>query len=475
MARSEWLTRPVGELAAHVRSGEVTSRELVEAALEQIEAKRHLNAFTYVDAEAALAAADAVVPGDPRPFAGVPIAIKDLTPVAGQPLTNGSDLFGDYRAPEDAYAVRRLREAGFIFVGRTNTPEFGLMGVTEPRRFGASRNPWNPERTPGGSSGGAAAAVAGGMVPIATATDGGGSTRIPAACCGLVGLKPSRGRISHGPALGDSIYSNHGVVTRTVLETAQLLDVMAGYEPGDATWAPPPAEPFAVSAVQAPPRLRIALMTHSPSGTVVDAECVAAAVGAARQLADLGHSVEEAAPPDLRAEQFGEAFRAIFGANVIATRIAAGEAIRGRAARPGDVEAVTWHYHERVRQTPTPEYIGAVVTAQAWTRRIVRFWDDYDLLLTPAMGQRPLPVGHVNPDGADPLAELQKMARFSPFTAAWNLTGQPAIALPFAVAADGLPAGVQLVGPPLADGLLLSVGAQLEAAGGWNRPLGPVA
>ncbi len=209
----ELLFKSAFELAALVRSGELRSRELVEASLAQIEALQpELNAFVHLDPEGALQTADAVEAGDERPFAGVPIAIKDTAPVKDMPFTMGSDLFGDFIPPHDAFVVRRLREAGFVIVGKTNMPEFGILPVSEPRRFGPARNPWDTDRTPGGSSGGAAAAVAAGMVPLAHGSDGGGSLRIPAACCGLVGLKPSRGRVSRGPDQGDDFLVSDGVL-----------------------------------------------------------------------------------------------------------------------------------------------------------------------------------------------------------------------------------------------------------------------
>src|SRR5947199_30797 len=271
-AAADLLFRPVTELGDLVRKGEVTSRELVEASLERIEALNPtLNAFVAVDGERALAAADAFGPGDERPFAGVPLAIKDLSPVEGLPLTFGSDLFGDFRPPNDSYLVRRFREAGFVIVGMTNMPEMGIVPTTEPRRYGAARNPWDTSRTTGGSSGGSGAAVASGMVPIAHATDGGGSTRIPAACCGLVGLKPARGRISLGPDVGEHLTTVAGCLTRTVGETAAVLDVLAGYEPGDASWAPPPAEPFARTAQREPGRMRIGFTLKPPIDAPVDA------------------------------------------------------------------------------------------------------------------------------------------------------------------------------------------------------------
>src|SRR5918993_4141761 len=246
---SELLFRPAPELAELIRSGELTSVELVGAALERIEALQPtLNAFLHLDAEGAIAAAEQIRADDPRPFAGVPIAMKDTTSVAGMPYTMASDMFGSLVAGRAAFVPRRIRDAGFVLVGKTNMPELGILPVSEPRRFGAVRNPWDTDRTPGGSSGGAAAAVASGMVPIAHGSDGGGSIRNPASCCGLVGLKTTRGRISRGPDLGDDFLVVDGTLTRTVAETASLLDILAGYEVGDVAWAPSPSEPFATAA-----------------------------------------------------------------------------------------------------------------------------------------------------------------------------------------------------------------------------------
>src|SRR5918998_1027519 len=248
MSATDLMLKPVPELAALVRGGEIGAREMVSAALERIgDLDDRVNAFVEVDAERALAAADAIQPGDERPFAGVPIAIKANTPVAGLCMNFGSKFLAGHRPDHSAYLVRRLREAGFVVVGTTNMPEFGILPTTEPRHTGPTLNPWDTGRTPGGSSGGAAAAVAAGMVPIAHGNDGGGSIRIPAACTGLVGLKTSRGRVSRGPDLGDSFLVSDGVLSRTVAETAQLLDVLAGYEVGDATWAPRPPEPYTLS------------------------------------------------------------------------------------------------------------------------------------------------------------------------------------------------------------------------------------
>ena len=294
-AATDLLFRPVSELAGLVRSGEVSSRELVEASLERIEAlDGDVGAFTALDADRALEAADAVAPGDERPFAGVPMAIKDLfTPVAGIPQSQGSNLFPNFVPDYDTAVTRRFKEAGFIVVGVTKAPEFGILPVTEPTRFGPAHNPWDLDRTPGGSSGGSGAAVAAGMVPVAHASDGGGSIRIPAACCGLVGLKPSRGRISVAPELGDSFLTTNGVLTRTVAETAQLLDILAGYELGDATWAPPPAEPFATAAAREPGKLKIGVTTTPPLQSEIDPAHLAVVEDTVALLESLGHTVEQ--------------------------------------------------------------------------------------------------------------------------------------------------------------------------------------
>jgi amidase len=469
---TELLTRSALDIAALVRSGEVRSRELVEAALAQIEANSALNAFTFVDAEAALAAADAIQPGDPRPFAGVPIAIKELNAVAGQPFTMASDIFGDFHAPQDSYTARRLRDAGFVLIGRTSSPEFGIVPTTEPRRFGPTRNPWSLDHSAGGSSGGAAAAVAAGILPVAQGSDGGGSLRIPAACCGLVGLKPSRGRVSPGPDLGDNMLSSNGALTRAVADAAHLLDVMAGYEIGDATWAPPPTEPFA-SALTRPPRsLRIAFTTISPLGTSVDPACVNATHDAAQLLASLGHTVEEAAPPAWQAAaELEPAFNAVYAAG-IASGVRAGARATGRAPSPELVEPLTWMFYELGMRTTSAELLEAIGALQQHTRRLVAFFSAYDVLLTPALAQRPLPIGHLNTQSSDPAAEWRKAALFTPFTPIFNATGQPAISLPLYHGEDGLPLAVQLVGPPLGEALLLSLAAQIEAAQPWagRRP-----
>src|SRR3954469_10144202 len=262
---SDLLFKSALELARMVREGEVSATELVEASLDRIvEVDGEINAFTSVDAEGARAGAAAIEPGDDRPFAGVPTAIKELAPLAGFPMTGGSDLFGDFVPDYDSFVVRRIKEAGFVIMGKTSAPEFGIVPVTEPRRFGPTRNPWHTSRTPGGSSGGAAAAVAAGMLPVAHGSDGGGSIRIPAACCGLVGLKPARGRISRGPEQGDDFLVTDGALCRTAADSAAMLDLLAGYEPGAPPWAPPRPEPFSSTVARPPGKLRVAMTTEPP-------------------------------------------------------------------------------------------------------------------------------------------------------------------------------------------------------------------
>jgi amidase len=466
------LTRPALELAGLIRDGQVRARELVDAALAQADARRDLNAFTLLDAEGALATAEAIGPGDQRPFAGVPIAIKELNSVAGQPLTMASDIFGDFRPGYDDYTVRRLRNAGFIPIGRTAAPEFGIVPVTESRRFGPTRNPWNRDHTPGGSSGGAASAVAAGILPVAQGSDGGGSIRIPAACCGLVGLKASRGRISAGPDLGDSFLSVNGALTRTVADSAALLDVLAGYEVGDATWAPPPTEPFAVMAARSPKSLRIAMLTESPIGTPVQAESARAVADAAKLLGELGHTIEEAIPPGWESSELTPYFMVLWAGGIAGlTRWGAG--VTGRQPAPELVEPLTWMFYEQGIAISAADYVGATAGLQSHARRLIAFFESYDALLLPALAQRPLRIGELDTSGPDPMAEFQKAAVFTPFTPVFNVSGQPAISIPLFQGSDGLPLAVQVAGPPLGEGMLLQLAAQLEAAHPWasRRPV----
>jgi amidase len=465
---AELLFRPAGELAELVRGGELSSRELVEGCLDRIEALNgDLNAFVHVDAEGALAAADAVGAGDKRPFAGVPIAIKDTAAVAGMPYTLGSDAFGDFVPPHDAFVVRRLREAGFVIVGKTNLPEFGILPVTEPRRFGPTRNPWDTDRTPGGSSGGTAAAVAAGMVPLGHGSDGGGSIRIPAACCGLVGLKPSRGRISRGPEQGDDFLVQDGVLTHTVGETAALLDVLAGYEPGDATWAPPPPQPFATAAGREPGRLRIGVTTTAAIDAPLDPLCERAVRDAAELLGSLGHAVEEVEAPWV-GQDLLEVFTLVFG-TPIAMGLFFGAQVTGREPAEEMVEPLSWTIWNGIRRRNALDYLLARTQLGAFTRAIVALWNDYDVVMTPALAQRPVRIGEIDACSAEPWDDFRRSGQFTPYTAIFNVTGQPAISLPLFHGEDGLPLCVQLAGRPAGEAELLSLAAQLEGARPWAQ------
>jgi amidase len=461
--------RTVVESAALVRGGDASAREMVEAALERIARfEPELNALVEVDGERALGEADAVRPGPEQPFAGVPFAVKANVPVAGRPLTMGSALLRDHRADHDAFLVSRLRRAGFVIVGMTNLAEFGILPTTEPRHGGATRNPWDRSRTAGGSSGGSAAAVAAGLVPAAHGNDGGGSLRIPAACCGLIGLKPSRGRISQGPGSGGSLLGVEGVLTRTVADTAVLLDVLAGYEVGDAFWAPRAAESYAAAMGRDPGRLRVAVTSRNYLDVEVTPAVEATLQDVARQLEGLGHDVVEAAPP-LPDPAMLDLFLTVFGPQ-IATGIAAAQEIAGHPAADEEIEPLSRAVLERAAAVPSHAYLAAVAALQQLARRVVAFFAGHDLLLTPTLARSPLPIGELHGCGEDPLDDLRRSGHFAPFTALFNVTGQPAISVPAGPGADGLPTAVQLVGRPLAEEKLLQVAAQLEAARSSTAP-----
>ena len=457
----ELAFRSAVEQARLIRDGEVTSTKLVQLSLERIAAlDGTLNAFVTVCAEEALAAAARIdsTPGD-APFRGVPIGVKDLAATAGIRTTYSSRAYAEYVPDFDTAVVRRMREAGFVIVGKTNTPEFGTVAFTESDLNGATRNPWNRDLTPGGSSGGAAAAVAAGLVPLAHATDGGGSIRIPASCCGLFGLKPSRGRVSSAPFGSLEGLSTAGPMARAVEDAAAFLDVLSGYEPGDPWWTPPPERPFAVTTPEAPGRLRVAVTSTPPIDTPVDPECVRATMAAAEILAGLGHDVREETPP-WRDPGLFDLFITVWQV--------------GPSLHPVDETAMTPLNRalvESARTTSAVEYARAVAQLQALSRRIVSVWSDVDVVLTPTLALPPVPIGWQEAV-AGPVDQLFRNTEFTPFTAVANLTGQPAMSLPLHWSGDGVPIGVQAIGPPAGDAVLLQLAAQLEAARPWadRRP-----
>ncbi len=461
--------RPAVELAALVRSGKLSAAELVQASLDRIDALQpSINAFTHVAHESALETARTIGAGDPRRFAGVPIAVKDNRAVAGMPLTMCSDLFGDYVAGVDAFLVRRLREAGFVIVGKTALPENGILPTTESRRAGPTANPWKLDRTPGGSSGGAAAAVAAGMVPIAHGNDGGGSIRIPAACCGLVGLKPARGRVSVGPDAGHGFLVTDGVLTRTVADTAAALDVLAGYEPGDATWAAPPPAPFQELMTAEPAGLRVALVLNPPlDDATIDPVNETAARDAVALLESLGHHVEAFTAPWSDQGLLTDFTRAFGPATAMSTYV--GGRIAGREPTEADVEPLTWKIWEHARAQDTITQLAAQGTLERVARRLVTELSRFDVVVTPGLGQRPVPTGEIHGRGPDPWGHYRRSGAFTPYTAIVNVMGLPAVMLPLYHGDDGLPTGVHVIGPPEGEGLLLALAAQLERALPWAQ------
>jgi amidase len=458
---SELAFAPALELAARVRAREVSPVELTELFLARIEeVDPQLNAFVHVDAAGALEAAH-----DPHdgPFAGVPIPIKDLTDVAGLPTTYSAKAYAGNVAAADAAVVRRIREAGFVVLGKTNTPEFGTIGQTESELNGPCRNPWDPERTPGGSSGGAAAATAAGLCAVAHATDGGGSIRNPASCCGLVGIKPSRGRVSPAPFVPGSLgLGTAGPLARTVRDAAALLDVMTGNETGDFFVAPPPERTFLAEADREPGRLRVAVTVQPPIDVAVDPACAAAATSAGGLLSELGHEVIEATPP-WRSAGLLEHFIRIWQA--------------GPATAGVDdlslLEPINRALAKDAFSTSQPDHVLSVIAVQQATRALMAFWEEVDVVVTPTLALPPVPIGWTWEDtGGDPHAAFQRQLLFTPFTPVVNVTGQPAVSLPLHRNEQGLPIGVQLIGGAFAEATLVRLAAQIEEARPWaeHRP-----
>lgn len=461
--------------AALVRSDEVSPSELVEAAIQRIEAlDGPLNAVVlrWFDEARALAASGALPEG---PFRGVPFLLKDLWATeAGRPITNGNKALKEagYRADTDTTLVGRHKAAGFVTLGRTNSPELGSLPTTEPEAWGATHNPWDLGRSPGGSSGGAAVAVATGMVPIAHASDGGGSIRIPASCCGLVGLKPSQGRMSLGPMRDEGNLGVEHCVARTVRDTAALLDATHGPGVGDTVIAPPPARPYLDEVGADPGRLRIGLLDHDPRGTPVHDECVRAVHDAGRLLESLGHHVEPGHPAPLGDLTFGARFSALWATNM-GVSIRRFEDLLGRPVTEDDVEPVNWIQAQFAANFSGIDYALALAAAVQFRRGVQAWWHDgWDLLLTPTLTEPPVALGEHANEPDDPLAPSRRAGQWVAFTPAFNTSGQPAISLPLHWTPDGLPVGVQLVAAYGREDVLVRVAAQLEQAQPWadRRP-----
>ncbi len=409
---------------------------------------------------------------DWAPFAGVPFLLKDLwAHDAGTPMTNGNAAL---RAAQpistfDTTLVARCREAGLVNVGRTNSPELGSLPVTEPVAYGPTRNPWNLERTAGGSSGGAAAAVAAGMVPMAHASDGGGSIRIPASCCGLVGLKPSQGRITLGPERDETGLSTVLCVSRSVRDTARLLDAVRGPGVGDTVIAPPPARPYADELAADPGRLRVGLLDSHPQERPLHGDCVAAVRSAASLLEGLGHDVSPAHPDVLGDSSFTPRFMAMWATNM-AVGIDTMSKMAGHELTEDEVEPVNWAQAEFARQLSGVRYAEALAAVLEFRRALHQWWaDGWDLLLTPTLAEPPVEIGEHDARPDDPMAGMKRATSFVAFTPQFNASGQPAINVPLHWNDDGLPIGVQLVAAYGREDLLIAVAAQLEAAHPWAQ------
>jgi len=467
MRFDEYRARDAIGLADLVRRGEVSSAEVLEAALARLaEVNPTLNAVILDRASEARESVTAGLPDGP--LSGAPFLIKDVTvAMRGTPTGAGSQVFANTPpASRDSALVAAYRQAGLVLMGKTNTPELGLACVTEPVVRGPTRNPWRLDRTPGGSSGGAAAAVAAGIVPAAHASDGGGSIRIPASCCGLFGLKPSRGRVSLAPAgEGWGGLSVQHAVTRSVRDSAALLDIASRPQPGDPYWLSPPASTFRDLAGRDPGRLRIAFSTQALSWPGLDRQCVDAVRDAARLCADLGHDVEER-DPDLDFGAMAAAGGVLVQASVAAT-LDAEAARRGRPVTPDEVEAVTWLIYEAGRAVTGAQYVQAQGAAHAFGRSIAAQYEAYDVLLLSTLGQPPVPIGHINTNAEDLSDYAERLYSFMPNTQAFNVSGQPAMTAPLAWSEDGLPIGVQFVGRTGEEAVLLQLATQLETARPW--------
>ena len=450
---------PATEQARLVREREVSPVELAETYLARIERlDPELGAYVTVCADEALADARAKSeqPAE-APFHGVPISLKDLESSAGIRTTFSCQAFANNVPDFDTAHIARLKAAGFVVLGKTNTPEFGTTAFTDSALNGPCRTPWDLSRNAGGSSGGAGAALAAGLCAIASGSDGGGSIRIPASCSGVLGFKASRGRVSSAPLVPGIGLGTTGPLARTTGDAAAYLDVVCGYEWGDPFPAPPPERPFAAEVGIDPGRLRVAMTTTPPMDAPVDEACTAATHDAAELFSSLGHDVEETAP-DWGAEGLMDDFKAIWQPAPTLYPI----------ADPSVLSPLNQAFLAATLETPSSAYVGALTRLQLRARKLVPFWADHDLLLTPTLALPPMPVGwETEPE--DPWEQFERAVRFTPFTAAFNVTGQPAVSVPLHWTDTGLPIGVQLVGPPLGDALLLRVAAQLEAARPWAQ------
>ncbi|WP_047865902.1 amidase [Rubrobacter aplysinae] len=504
MNQEDYARHDATGLATLVKTGEVSAGELLETAISRAhEVNPRLNAIVHPMLQEARSRADSSeegLSGISGPFTGVPFLTKDLgQDYAGHPTSCGNRILASPPVPEHATVVRRWLEAGLLVFGKTNTPEFGAKGVTEPEAFGPTRNPWDETRTPGGSSGGSAAAVAAGIVPVAGASDGGGSIRIPAACCGLVGLKPGRGKVPHGPVRGEAMQgaSTDGVVSRSVRDTAAMLDVLVGNEPEDPYQASILERPYSSEVGREPGRLRIGFTHHSSLNPQAHPEAVAAVTDAARLLEGLGHEVQEIGPRELGYDDASLArdFLTVWFANAGSLM---SETRKTTGARAEDFELDTRIMAAVGRSTSAVEYASTLGRWHSYVRALADFHSRYDLLLTPTLARPPLEIGALDTPpalraaartllslGGGPLLRragiIDRIAYenlgWVPYTQLANVTGRPAVSLPTYRTADNLPLGVQFVAPLGGEPTLLRLASQIEQARPWpvqapDRPNG---
>ena len=472
MEETTWLDATAQ--AELVRRGEVSPRELVEAAIDRIETVNpKLDAVIRTRFDEARRAAAGHLPDGP--FRGVPILFKDLgCTVAGEPTAFGLGPLRDLAFPVTSYLAEQFLAAGFVPLGRTNVPELGTTVTTEPRSFPPARNPWDTGHSTGGSSGGSAAAVAAGLVPVAHANDGGGSIRIPASECGLVGLKPTRARVSQGPVTGEAWAGStiDGCVARTVRDAAGVLDVISNPMPGDPYYAPPLARPLAQEVGADPGRLRIGVLDRpGVEGYLDDPECRAAVSRTAALLESLGHHIGQSAPAAMFEPEILKNFTTIIAADTEAT-LQAFEMLLGRPIGEDEIEPRNAAHRRVGKRLGAVAYLQSRAWLGMWTRRMAEWWTRHDLLLTPTVGAPPPELGWFTAEG--PEQEETRIASFMPYTAQFNMTGQPAVSLPLHWTPEGLPVGVQLVAAYGREDLLVRVARQLEQAAPWADRHPPV-
>jgi len=461
--------------AALVRGKQLEPIELIDAAIARIERLNpELNAVILPMYELARDAAKGRLPDGP--FRGVPFLLKDLGAYyGGVRQTSGTAFAKDFVPDADSELVVRQKRAGLIVLGKTNTPEMGILPTCESYLLGPCKNPWNTAHSTGGSSGGSAAAVASGMVPLAHANDGGGSIRIPAACCGLFGLKPTRARNPFGPVLGDMMsgFVVEHCVARSVRDSAALLDATAGPDLGDPYWAPPQERPYWEEVGADPGRLRIAFTTEAPTGVEVHKDCVEAVCEVAKLCEDLGHQVNEATI-ETDADRVGQAFTAILIAGGTGMPIEGLALMTGRTPTKEQFEPLTWALFEMSQGIKATDYLLALTYLQQLSRRIAAFMTDYDLWLTPTLSKPPVPLGWLDSPPEDPTLGLRRAAEYATFTPICNFTGQPAMSLPLVWNAEGLPVGTHFVGRFGDEATLFRLAAQLEQARPWAARRPPV-